>query len=231
MRLSIIIPTYNESGNLAELLNLLIGNSDELAEITVVDSPDSTDDSESICAQYEQVRYVKSDNAGRASQMNLGVEYSRGDVIWFVHADVRPPREYISLIQEQIENGDGYGFFSYRFEPDTWLLRWNSRYTKSDGIFAGAGDQCQYFTRAAWEEMNGYDETFCIMEDFDMTRRIRRAEIPYSIIPQDVVVSSRKYQENSWLRVNLINLWVFIHYRLGSKPSKLKRLYSSLLRC
>ncbi len=230
MRLSIIIPAYNEAENLAELLPHLLQTAHEHLEITVVDSPESTDHTEDVCESYAPVRYVRSDQAGRAVQMNLGALHSRGDVLWYVHADVRPPVNYATLIGAQIEKGDGYGFFSYRFDPESWLLRWNSRYTQGDGMFAGAGDQCQYFTRTTWQLMGGYDEKYCIMEDFDMTRRIRAADVPYSIITDNVVVSSRKYQKNSWLRVNLINLWVFIHYRLGCRPSKLQRLYSSLLR-
>jgi hypothetical protein len=44
-----------------------------------------------------------------------------------------------------------------------------------------------------------------------------------------MTVSARKYRENSWLRVQLANLYVFMLFHFGVAPEKLKKSYSILL--
>jgi hypothetical protein len=68
------------------------------------------------------------------------------------------------------------------------------------------------------------------MEDFEMIDRVKKNEIPYEIIETPVTVSARKYEKNSWLKINLINGFVFFSYRMGVSPKKLAKRYKSLTR-
>jgi hypothetical protein len=43
-------------------------------------------------------------------------------------------------------------------------------------------------------------------------------------------VSARKDEHNSWLKVNLINGSMFLKYKLGVSPGKLRKTYKRLLR-
>ena len=52
----------------------------------------------------------------------------------------------------------------------------------------------------------------------------------FKIIQSKATVSARKYDANSWLKVNLINGYVFLKYKFGTHPTKLRKTYKSLLR-
>jgi hypothetical protein len=66
------------------------------------------------------------------------------------------------------------------------------------------------------------------MEDFEIILRIRKVASFY-IVPQDVRVSARKYETNSWLRVQLANLTAFSLFFLKVSPTRIARTYKAML--
>ncbi len=229
--LSVIIPIYNEAENLPNQLTFLQSKAEKLpVEIIISNSPDTTDNSPEICKSFSNVRFFNCKTRGRAYQMNLGASKANGDILLFLHADIKLPDDFYEQITKAFAEGFKMGFFSYKFDRSTFMLNINSYFTKSDGIFAGAGDQCQFFTKEIFEKLGGFNEDFCIMEDFEIMDRVRKHKIPYTIIQSKATVSARKYDKGSWLKVNLINGYVFLLYKLGTKPIKLRRIYKSLLR-
>jgi rSAM/selenodomain-associated transferase 2 len=228
--IDVIIPCYNETTNLPELLDVLRPEIDKgQIKVYIAESPESTDKCDHIASQH-QVTYIECPKKGRASQMNYAAFRGTSDFILFIHADVRPPVNFVTAIKASIRNGNQAGFFSYRFDSKNWMLRVNANFTKRDGYFAGGGDQCHFFSRRTFEQLGGYDESYVIMEDFHMIDRLRKLKIPYSVIPQDAIVSARKYKENSWLTVNLINLRILRLYKKGTSPIQLRKAYQKLLR-
>jgi hypothetical protein len=84
------------------------------------------------------------------------------------------------------------------------------------------------FEKAPFSIWVGYNGHFVIMEEYDFLRRAM-PRYPLCIIPKYATVSARKYERNSWLRVQISNFLVFSLFRLGVAPVKLKRLYGGLL--
>ena len=231
MKLSIIIPVFNEQENLAKRLSFLCEEANnKLIEIIVANSPETTDNSFQVCENHSKVTHLKTPEKGRAKQMNFGASKATGDVLLFLHADVQLPTDFFHHIKSAIEEGFEMGFFAYQFDKKTAFLNFNSRFTKKDGLFAGGGDQCHFFTKEFFNRIGKYNEEYCIMEDFEMMDRIRKSKIDYKIIQSKATVSARKYESNSWLKVNLINGYVFLKYKLGIHPMKLRKTYKNLLR-
>ena len=228
MKLSVVIPILNEEARLKDLLPELCKREEQDIELIIVDTKNSCDDSASICSQHEVI-YHKESCVGRAAQMNFGAQKSSGDVIMFLHADVLPPLGFYNEIKEAINNGNQMGFFAYDFLPTNKWLSINASFTEKDGLFAGGGDQCQFISRDTFEKLGGFDEYFVIMEDFDLMRRVRKNKIPYSIIPKRATVSSRKYAKNSYLKVNAVNFFVFMLFKLRVKPESLQKIYKTVL--
>ena len=85
-RISIIIPTLNESINLPLLLSDL-SEIDNRSEILVIDST-STDKTKDI-ALINGARFYKINNNNRGLQLNYGAEKAKGDWLLFIHADSR----------------------------------------------------------------------------------------------------------------------------------------------
>jgi len=228
--LDIVIPCLNEAKNLSLLLpHLLTSPKKQLpASIYIADSPLSNQ-AQTIPLDNKNIFYVKCSQTGRAQQMNEAAQLGDGEVILFLHADVTPPTDYISHIKKVVEDGYEAGFFCYQFDPSNQLLNINAATTKSANIFSGGGDQCQFMTRKLFEKLGGYNEHYCIMEDFEMYDRWRRLGIEFKIIQEPALVSSRKYKKNNYLKVNLINGLTLLQYKCGRSPQKLKQFYSKFL--
>lgn len=227
LKISVVIPTLNEAENLRTLIPLLFSNgNEELIEVIVADA-NSHDQTQSVSKQFG-AKYVACPLKSRAAQMNAGAKIARGKILYFVHADTRPISSFVEDIENSISEGYLSGCYRYRFDSDDFLLKINSWFTRFDGLFSGGGDQTLFIKKAFFDELNGFDEKYSIMEDFDLVRRIRE-KTTFRIIPKSIKVSARKYENNSWLRVQLANLAVFIYFLSNKQPSKIKNLYCRLL--
>ena len=217
----------NESENLKELLPIFFNHKRcEDLEVIVVDGG-SNDNSFEIAFQMG-ARVLKSKVSSRACQMNLGAKEATGDILYFVHADTRVLDSFYEDIIEAVESGVPAGCFAYSFDSDSILLKVNSWFTKFNGVLSGGGDQTLFIKKEVFEALKGFDEYYCIMEDFELTQRLKK-NYSFHVIPKKITVSARKYETNSWLRVQLVNLVVFALFFLKTPPVKLKSLYSKLL--
>ena len=227
--LSIIIPTVNEEKLIGRLCDFLCSAKDSdsrLIEIIVVDGR-SKDRTKKIAYDFG-VTILDSDHKSRAVQMNMGANTAKGDILYFVHADVLPPKNFIAEICNVLQNGADFGCFSYRFDQPSGLLKLNSRFTRKDSKYVGGGDQTLFMKRSVFNALGGYREDHLIMEDFELYWRAKQ-DFRGCIIPNDVIVSARKYQKNNYLRVQLANFLVFNGYRLGVQQERLANWYQALL--
>ncbi|MBC2839376.1 glycosyltransferase [Robiginitalea sp. SC105] len=228
--ISVVIPAHNECENLRRLLPYLLGlQAGGPVELLPVLSA-ATDDGSAGVVRQCGLEPLQCTETCRASQMNTGARRARGSTLVFLHADVWPPEQFFEDIRHTLSGPFQAGFFSYRFDLDTLLLRINSRFTRRDGFFTGGGDQCLFIEREAFDQLGGFDPGQVLMEDFEFFGRMKRARLPYRIVPNDLVVSARKYRVNSYLRVNLGNLMLLILFRCGCRPAALRKLHNSLLR-
>lgn len=226
MEISVIIPTLNEKDNLRRLLPFLYQHSGGfLKEIIVVDGG-SCDGSPQI-AQELGAKAVVSTRKGRAPQMNQGAQLASGDVLYFVHADTLPPATYARDISQAMIKGYDFGSFRYKFDRRALILRINAYFTRFKPLICQGGDKTLFILKERFEELNGYDESYVIMEEYDFFLRARK-KYRYLVASAYVTVSSRKYERHSYLYVNSSQLLIFILFRLRVAPHKLKRLYKWL---
>ena len=230
MSISVIIPTCNESLNIGRLINFLsLHGGSSLKEIIVVDAAASVDRTLEHIPENKAIG-VKSRATCRAVQMNEGAAMATGDILYFVHADVLPPEGFAKDIRDSLASGFDFGFFSYVFDSDSSLLRVNSYFTRFPNLFTGGGDQTFFIRKHLFEQKGRFNEKVVMMEDFELFYRLRKANLKYQIINNPALVSARKYNNNSYLRVNLVNLITMILFKTGFPLDRLKRFYAYALR-
>ena len=95
-KISIIIPTYNESLHLPLLLSDL-SISNEEAEIIIVDS-NSEDKTKEIGKLYGSKIYI-SKKKNRGLQLNIGAKKAKGKWFIFIHADSRIRQGWLKKVE------------------------------------------------------------------------------------------------------------------------------------
>jgi hypothetical protein len=160
--------------------------------------------------------------------MNLGAQQAKGDILYFVHGDTLPPLNYMNDIQQAISEGFPAGCFRFRFDSNRRIFIFNNYITRFNKIFVRGGDQSLYVRRDIFDKLGGYRQDYIIMEDYDFITKIQRQH-PFKVIPNDVIISARKYETNSYLKVQLANVTVFTMYRLGFSQARLANTYKRML--
>lgn len=227
MKISIIIPAYNEAENMGKLIRYLIKNANSrLAEIIISDGG-SEDDTLEV-ARTAGALVVSSPQNGRAAQMNYGASLAKGEIFYFVHADTLPPETYFTDIISAVAEGYELGRYLSKYASKSWLLKVNALLSRIDTFAAMGGDQTLFISKALFQKTKGFDTSMKIMEEFEFCERARKHG-KYKIINKPVLISARKYDSNGWLKVQQANFTVLRMYLKGASQESMVNRYKEML--
>jgi rSAM/selenodomain-associated transferase 2 len=227
-KITVVIPTLNEAENLGGLLQHLQQNGEgKIAEFIVSDA-NSQDETAQI-AKNMGVQLIMTKQASRAHQMNAAAELATGDILYFVHADANPPKSFATDILKFIQRGYDFGCYRFKFDSNHPFLAVNSFFTRFKVLWCRGGDQTLFIKKSVFDDNGGFNEEYVVMEDFELIKRLWK-KYKFGIIPKSVLVSARKYEENSYWTVNLANLKAFRMFVKGAAPEKIKETYYQLLK-
>ncbi|MGD1947922.1 MAG: TIGR04283 family arsenosugar biosynthesis glycosyltransferase [Croceivirga sp.] len=221
--ISIIIPTLNEANGLGDLLDHLnaVMNRQLIMEIIIVDGG-SIDKTVSIAKKYA-CKTLHSEKR-MAKQMNHGAMRSKGHILYFLHADTYPPKNFDLLILQSITNGFQAGCFRMEFDTKNPVLRFFAYLSRINHALCRGGDQSLFISKDAFFSQGGFNEDYLIYEDTEFIRRLYR-KLNFKIIPENVITSARKYREKGWLKVQYHFGMIHLKNYLGAKPNELYRYY------
>ncbi|MBT0607447.1 TIGR04283 family arsenosugar biosynthesis glycosyltransferase [Aequorivita echinoideorum] len=241
MTLSIIIPVLNEAKNIQRLLLHLSENisGENKVELILVDGG-STDGTQNAIQNFSknssknslhalEIKLLHSEK-GRARQMNTGSRNASGEILYFLHADSFPPKDFDRYIFSEIEKGNPAGCFRMKFDSKHWWLQLMGWFTKFNWRACRGGDQSQFITKNLFDEIGGYDESYVIYEDNILINELY-ARKKYVVIQQTLTTSARLYKQKGVWNLQFHFLMIYLKRWMGADADELYSYYLKNIKC
>jgi rSAM/selenodomain-associated transferase 2 len=219
MRLSIVIPTWNEVAYLGRTLDSLRKFD---AEIVCVDGG-SNDGTPGLARSYG-VTVIRAPR-GRGLQLRQGALATHGDVLWFLHADTVVKCDAATQIAEACEDPRVVGGnFHLVFDGESRGARFLNRlYPRLARIGLRYADSGIFVRRTAYQESGGF-RPLPLFEDLDLLRRLKKmGSLP--TLPGPLVTSPRRFEGRRFAPVFVRWAMLQVLYWLGCSPVRLNRMY------
>ncbi len=234
--ISIVIPVLNEAKSIGKLLTHLIENSasKNISEIIVVDGGSSDGTQEIVDKASEDpetssglLRLIVS-TKGRAVQMNTGAKQSTGNILYFLHADSFPPKNFDELIINEVEKGNLAGSFKMKFDHNHWWLRLASWLTHFHWRACRGGDQSQFITKDLFNEIGGFDEKYTIYEDNILINELFKRK-QFVVIQEWIITSARLYERKGIWTLQYHFWTIYVKRWLGASADDIYRYYKKYI--
>jgi glycosyltransferase involved in cell wall biosynthesis len=231
MKLSLVIPAYNEERYIAACLDSVLANAaNYLSEIIVVDNG-STDRTVEITRQYSGVRVIFEGNKGVTHARQRGLDEATGSLVAFIDADTRMPPGWIDIAHQTFAEDpsvvclsgpyryyDGPSLGRILLNATGWVLcpiaYWIFGHMVIGGNFVAK--------KAAIEAIQGFDRTIKHHgEDSNLGRRLgAQGKVAFRTDFYALTSGRRFYQEGILKEVtkySLNYLWIVFFHRAYSR--------------
>jgi len=178
MKISVVIPAYNEEKLLPKTIASLFSLSRKPDEILVVDG--GSTDATAVVATKAGARVITVAHRGIGYARQQGLLAATGDIVAYTDADTVHPNDWLSRIETTLQRPGVVGVFgTFRVPDGWWVYRWYINYFQPTinqiyywfGIPMAAG-QNTAFLKKAGIAAGGFPEDFKIAEDIEMARRL-----------------------------------------------------------
>lgn len=224
MKLSVIIPVYNEVGNIEEILKRVKATK-KASEIVVVDdgSQDGTRDILKKLDGKEKVRVILHEkNQGKGAAVRTGMDAAAGEIMLIQDADLEyDPRDYATLLQP-LEEGIADVVYGSRFlgGPRRVTMFWHMVANRLltfmtnilyDTILSDMETGYKVFRRKVVVGMKLRSKRFDFEPEFTaklLKRHYRIYEVPISFNPRDYSQGKKIKLKDAFEAV-----WTLLKYR------------------
>ena len=191
-------------------------------ELIVVDGG-SVDGTVALCAGA--VDACVAGPRGRARQMNAGAGVAKGEALLFLHADTTLPAQALALVASALA-GQAWGRFDVRIEGRSRWLPMVAAFMNQRSRLSGiaTGDQAIFMRRAAFDAVGGFPDQ-PLMEDVEISKRLRRQFGAPACLPERVVTSGRRWDERGAWRTIVLMWRLRLAYWLGVSAERLAAAY------
>lgn len=204
MKLSVVVPAYNEEKLLAAALEHVRRGMEVFAgrgwdcELIVCDN-NSTDRTPDIArAAGARVVFEPVNQISRAR--NAGAAAASGDWLLFVDADSSPSPALLADVLEKIESSSCIGGGATvampggRTDVRLWTVLWNA-FSRATSWAAGSFFFCE---ARVFRELGGFSERLYAAEELDLSRRLKRRGRFVILSRHPLATSDRKARLYSW---------------------------------
>lgn len=223
MNVSIVIPVYNEEGQLDACLKAIARQTVQPFEVIVVDN-NSDDDSAALASRYKFVTLLHEPRQGVVHARTSGFDIAKGEIIARIDADSLLPVDWVANVQHvftdsrvQATSGiaEYYGVAGASFVNSVDLFfRRRLEHQLADAVYLWGANMA--IRKSAWRQIRSQ---LCMRgdlhEDFDIALHLqdagglvtfderlragvssRRIDVPYVDFMRYVMVSPKTYAEH-----------------------------------
>ncbi|NTU67197.1 MAG: glycosyltransferase [Candidatus Moranbacteria bacterium] len=230
MKLSFVIPAYNEEDYIGDCLRSILEESsgkDYGIEIIVINNA-SFDKTKEVACSFEDVRVVDEARKGLTRARQRGLEEARGEFLAYLDADTRITSGWFDIIEQKLFNNNDIVCYSgpYRYYDGSkyqktileflWNISAPIAYMIVGFMVLGGNFVAR---KEALKKMGGFDTDIEFYgEDTDVARRI--SKFGKSVFDMDFFVysSSRRFSEQGMVRISWKYAANFIWQVLFHKP-------------
>ena len=239
MKVSIIIPTYNEEKVISDCLDSLSQQTYKDVEIIIVDDG-STDRTLEVLSKFSifnfQFSILKQKHLGPGMARNLGAKKAKGEILVFVDADMTFDSRFIEKLIQPILNDKVIGTFSkeeYVLNKDNvWSRCWNinkrlpadkmhpKNYPDTQRVFRAILKK--EFEKSGGFKPIGYIDDYTISENLGIQAIVAPGAIFYHRNPESLSevfnqarwIGKSEYKRRKIKNENLMRLIALIRYSL-----------------
>lgn len=201
--LCIVMPVLNEASAIEATLLSLAPVRQRGACVVVVDGG-SQDDTRALARLHADA--VIQAPRGRAAQMNAGAALGWGQALLFLHADTVLPERADAHLLQALAQGHVWGRFDVRIAGRPRMLALVAAMMNLRSRWTGiaTGDQAMFMRREAYAQVGGFAPQ-PLMEDIEMSRRLRALGAP-ACLRERVTTSGRRWEQRGVWRT-IVLMW------------------------
>lgn len=203
-KVSIVIPVYNGANYVADAIESALAQTYKNLEVVVVNdgSKDNGATEEAIKPYLDKIVYVRKENGGVSSALNVGIKTMTGDYFsWLSHDDLYSPdkiEKQVALIQSEHDiilcSGD---LIDENKKPINYIVktidgRLNGRQLYLQNINGYSLNGLGFLIpKQAFIECGGFDESMRYLQDYDEWLRIMMRDKYTFVCHRDKLVHTR----------------------------------------
>lgn len=203
-KLSVIIPTLNEDENLGRCIKSLSEQTRQDFEVIIVDGG-SIDDTVDIADSngFKVIKVKKTRPHDVSTAKNLGAKYARGDILFFLDADMSLEPNCFEVLDDGYNEPDVVGIALKVLPADSTLIE-KAMY-ECNNVLARLGNMigvqeisyfsCHSYRKDAFMNVGGFRVDLLACEDLDLSLRVRHLG-RYVVTPRTTLwTSPRRLRE------------------------------------
>jgi len=229
LKISLIIPAYNEEKYIGYCLEHIIKNSNgKFYEIIVIDNA-STDNTSKIASKYPGVKVIYEENKGLTFARQRGFVESSGDILAYVDADTKMKKGHYEKIEKEFNKNENLACFSGPHEYYDvskyhkilnklfWIILAYPTYKIVGYMTIGVNFAIK---KEVLKKMNGFDTSISFYgEDTDIARRAHLyGKVKFSI-GFGIPTSGRRLTDHGIIKTLYVYISNFISEVILHKPT------------
>jgi len=233
-QVSVIIPVFNDAGNLGLCLASLRASQDLPLEIIVVDDG-STDGSGAVAAKWGAKVLTTGGRRGPACARNIGAKQAIGDVLLFIDADVCVNSDTVRRVRSEFDDDPTLdalmGSYDSTPQASTFISQYRNLlhcfvHQSSPGKAATFWSGCGAIRRALFLEFGGFNEMYGApaIEDVELGYRMFQKNRNLILCPDIQVKHLKRWNLKNMLRTDFFYRalpWSQLSLSSGSMPDAL----------